>query len=87
MRYAACVLVIGLMSSASAQAGLLDPAAVEASRFVPPPPADGSADTKAEFGELRAIAARSTPAEVAAAARDAKDEKPDLFNGTVGLTK
>jgi hypothetical protein len=85
MRYAACILVIGLMSSASAQAGLLDPAAVEASRFVPPPPADGSADTKAEFAELRAIAARSTPAEVAAAARDAKDEKPDLFNSAVGF--
>ena len=85
MRYAACILVIGLMSSASAQAGLLDPAAVEASRLVPPPPADGSADTKAEFAELRAIAARSTPAEVAAAARDAKDEKPDLFNSAVGF--
>ena len=79
----ACGLLLGI--SASAQAGLLDPAAVEASRFVPPPPADGSADTKAEFAELRAIATRSSPDELAAAARDAKDEKPDLFNGTLGF--
>jgi acid phosphatase (class A) len=85
MRYAACVLALGLMWSASAQAGLLDPATVEASRFVPPPPAEGSADAKAEFAELKAIAARSTPAELAAAARDAKDERPDLFNATVGF--
>lgn len=85
MRYAACVLVLGLMWSAAAQAGLLDPATVEASRFVPPPPADGSADARAEFAELKAIAARSTAADVAAAARDAKDERPDLFNGTVGF--
>ncbi len=79
----ACGLLLGVC--ASAQAGLLDPAAVEASRFVPPPPADGSADNKAEFAELKAIAARSTPAELAAAARDAKDEKPDLFNSTLGF--
>jgi hypothetical protein len=85
MRYAAWIVVFGLMRSASAQAGLLDPAAVEASRFVPPPPADGSADTKAEFSELRAIYARSTPAELTAAALDAKDENFDLFNGTVGF--
>jgi acid phosphatase (class A) len=78
-----CGLLVGV--SASAQAGLLHPAAVEASRFVPPPPADGSADNKAEFAELKAIAARSTPAELAAAAHDARDEKPDLFNSTLGF--
>jgi acid phosphatase (class A) len=78
-----CGLLLGVC--ASAQAGLLNPAAVDASRFLPPPPADDSVDTKAEFAELRAIAARSTPAEMAAAARDAKDEKPDLFNSTVGF--
>ena len=85
MRHAAWILVFGLTWSASAQAGLLDPASVEASRFLPPPPADGSADNKAEFAELRAIAARSTPEERAAALRDGKDERPDLFDSTVGL--
>ena len=68
-----CGLLLGI--SATAQAGLLDPAAVDASRFLPPPPADGSADNKAEFAELKAIAARSTPAEVAAASHDGKDRK------------
>src|SRR5580698_9887911 len=79
----ACGLLLGI--SATAQAGLLDPAAVDASRFLPPPPVDGSADNKAEFAELKAIAARSTPADVAAATHDAKDEKFDLFNGAVGF--
>ena len=81
------VLAFGLLLgiSASAQAGLLDPASVDASRFLPPPPADGSADNKAEFDELRAIAARSTPDELAAALKDGKDERPDLFDSTVGF--
>jgi hypothetical protein len=79
----ACGLLLGGLGSA--QAGLLDPAATDASHFLPPPPADGSADNKAEFAELRAIAARSTPAEVAAATRDSKDERFDLFNTTVGF--
>jgi acid phosphatase (class A) len=85
MRYAAWIFIFGLMSSASAQVGLLDPAAVEASRFLPPPPADGSADNKAEFAELRAIYARTTPEERATAYKDGKDDKPDLFDRTVGL--
>jgi acid phosphatase (class A) len=79
----ACGLLLGI--SATAQAGLLDPAAADASRFLPPPPVDGSADNKAEFAELKAIAARSTPAEVAAATHEARDEKFDLFNGAVGF--
>jgi hypothetical protein len=79
----ACGLLLGI--SAAAQAGSLDPAAVDASRLLPPPPADGSADNKAEFAELRAIAARSTPDELAAAARDGKDENFDLYNTTLGF--
>ena len=78
-----CGLLLGI--SAAAQAGSLDPAAVDASRLLPPPPADGSADNKTEFAELRAIAARSTPDELAAAARDGKDENFDLFNATLGF--
>ena len=79
----ACGLLLGI--SVSAQARLLAPATVEASRFIPPPPAEDSADARAEFAELKAIAARSTPAQVAAAARDAKDERADLFNSTLGF--
>jgi hypothetical protein len=79
----ACGLLLGGLGTA--QAGLLDPAAVDVSHFLPPPPADGSPDNKAEFDELRAIAARSTPDELATALRDGKDEKPDLFDRTVGF--
>jgi acid phosphatase (class A) len=79
----ACGLLLG--GPGTAQAGLLDPATVDASRFLPPPPADGSPDNKAEFDELRAIAARSTPDELATALQDGKDEKPDLFDRTVGV--
>ena len=79
----ACGLLLGL--SASAQAGLLDPAAVDASRLLPPPPMAGSVDARAEIAELKAIAARSTPPDVAAAAKDAADQRFDLFNSTVGF--
>jgi len=78
-----CSLLLGICGSA--QAGLLDPAAYDPSRYLPPPPAAGSVDNTAEFDELKAIAARSTPAEVAQAAHDARDEKADLFNSAVGF--
>jgi acid phosphatase (class A) len=85
MRYGLLVGALALSWSASAQAGLLDPTVYDASRFLPPPPADGSVMTRAEFAELKAIAARSTPAMVAAAAHDSKDEGPDIFNAATGL--
>lgn len=84
MRPAALILALVLFPL-SAQAALLSPAEVDASRFLPPPPAAGSADEQAEFVELKAIAARSTPQEVAAAAHDAKDETPDIFNTALGF--
>lgn len=84
MRYAVLIIGLGLFPM-SAQAGLLTPAEVDASRYLPPPPAAGSVDEKAEFQELKAIAARSTVQEVATAAHDAKDETPDIFNAALGF--
>ena len=84
MRYAALILALGLYPL-SAQAALLSPAEIDASRLLPPPPAAGSVDEKAEFQELKAIAARSKPEEVAVAAHDAKDETPDIFNAAIGF--
>lgn len=84
MRYAALVLALGLCPL-NAQAALLSPAEIDASRFLPPPPSAGSVGEKAEFQELKAIAARSTPAELSAAAHDAKDETPDIFNTALGF--
>ncbi|HWU56123.1 MAG TPA: phosphatase PAP2 family protein [Rhizomicrobium sp.] len=84
MRTAALILALGLFPL-SAQAALLTPSDIDPSRYLPPPPAAGSVDEKAEFQELRTIAARSTPEEVATAAHDAKDESPDIFNAAVGF--
>src|SRR5205814_1663781 len=85
MRIAVLVPVLGLFWSASAQAGLLDQPQFEPSRFLPPAPAQKSVQTKAEMAELRAIAARSSAKERMAAAKDAKDETPDIFNGVIGF--
>ena len=68
-----------------ASAGMLDKSDYDASRFLPPPPAEDSARTKAELEELKAYAASSTAAQKAAATADAKDETPDIFNGAIGF--
>jgi len=84
MRSAVLILALAFLP-VSAQAALLTPSEVDASRFLPPPPKAGSVDEQAEFQELKAIAARSTPQELAAAAHDAKDETPDIFNTAIGF--
>ena len=85
MRTAVLVSVLGPFWSASAQAGLLAPAQFDASRFLPPPPAQDSVQTKAELAELRVIAASTSAAEKTAATKDAKDERPDMFNDAIGF--
>jgi acid phosphatase (class A) len=84
MRIAVLVPVL-LLWSVSARAGLLEPAQFDPSRFLPPAPAQDSARTETELAELRAIAAGSSAEEKAAAAKDAKDETPDIFNGAIGF--
>jgi len=84
MRYAAAILAF-VLYPLTANAGLLEPSQVDASRLLPPPPAVGSVEEKAEFDELRAIAARSTPEQRAVAKHDAEDETPDIFNAVMGF--
>lgn len=83
MRYGTLVLATGLLWSAAAQAGLLAPGQYDASHYLPPPP--GAAATAIEMQELHAIAARSSDADRAAAAHDAKDETADIFNAAIGF--
>jgi len=85
MRLTALACLLMLACSASAQAGLLEQSQFEPSRFLPPPPAQDSVQTRDEMAELKAIAARSSAEEKAAAAKDAKDETPDIFNSAIGL--
>lgn len=68
----------------AAHAALVQPAQVEPSHLLPPPPAPASARAKAELDEVKAIMASSTPERIAAARRDDGDEKPDLFQSTLG---
>jgi len=85
MRYKAAIFSIVLLCPMAANAGLLEPSQVDAARLLPPPPLAGSAEERAEFAELRAIAARSTAEQRAIAKHDAEDETPDIFNDTIGF--
>lgn len=84
MRYLLLVSAICLWP-VGASAGILPPDAFDAAHFLPPPPADGSPEAAAEMEELHAIAAHSTPEMIAAAAHDARDETPDIFNAALGF--
>jgi len=77
------------LSCATAQAedaakSFLDPSQVDASRFLPPPPAADSAQARAEIEELERIAKERTPETFAAAARDARDETGAVFADALG---
>lgn len=84
MRYGYLVL-LALLGAAPASAGLLDPAGYDASKFLPPPPQADSAVTQGELAELRAITTSASAERRAFAARDARDETPDIFNGVIGF--
>ena len=81
----ASALIFAFCLTGTAQAALLDPAEIDASRLLPPPPKAGSAAAKAEIAELHAIAASSTPDLLEKARRDDGDEKPDIFNAALGF--
>jgi acid phosphatase (class A) len=85
MKSATLILCFGLAFPLAANAGLLEPSQVDASRLLPPPPGSGSVEEKAEFAELRAIAARSSAEMRAVAKHDAEDETPDIFNAAIGF--
>jgi acid phosphatase (class A) len=82
---AAFALLFAIFLTGTAHAALLDPAEIDASRLLPPPPMAGSAAAKAEIAELHAIASASTPELLDKARRDDGDEKPDLFNAALGF--
>jgi len=85
MRYAVLISSFCLLYPLAASAALLEPSQVDASRLLPPPPAVGSVEEKAEFEELRTTAARSTAEMRAIAKHDAEDETPDIFNAAIGF--
>ena len=60
------------------------PAAIDAQRLLPPPPAAGSAKDTAELDELRHLQVSSTPDQLAAAAYDDKHEDGTIFASVLG---
>jgi acid phosphatase (class A) len=88
MKYAVAilcfVLAVGAAQADDAATVLLTPAQVDASRLLPPAPAQDSAQTRAEIAELERIAKERTPEAFAAAARDAKDETGAMFADALG---
>jgi acid phosphatase (class A) len=85
MKYAVLILASSILCAGAAHAALLDPATIQPGQFLPPPPAEGSPDAKAEMKEVNDIIARSSAGDIAAAARDDADENPDIFNGAIGF--
>jgi acid phosphatase (class A) len=85
MKYAILVFTSLLIGIGGAQAAMLDPATILPGQFLPPPPAEGSAAARAEMQEVRDIIARSSAAEIAAAAKDDADEGPDIYNAVLGF--
>jgi acid phosphatase (class A) len=89
MRRATSAALFGfvLLSALAGDAGaaLLSPAERDAALLLPPPPTIDSTVEKSEIEELHAIISAATPDMLAAAARDANDQKPDLFNTVLGF--
>lgn len=74
-----------VLAALPASAAILDASEIDASRYLPPPPAQASARTKAELKELQLYAATTSEERKAAAAKDAKDETSDIFNEAIGF--
>jgi acid phosphatase (class A) len=79
LAFAALLSVGGAQADGTAFVGRVD-----ASRFLPPPPAAGSPQAQAELAELRDLIAHSTPEQRELATHDAKDETGDFFAPAIG---
>ena len=62
----------------------IDPAVLDLSSLIPPPPALNSATAKAELAELHHIEATRTPAQLAAAKADEQEEDMFLYKTVLG---
>lgn len=69
---------------AKLKAHLLSSAELDASRILPPPPAEGSAAAASELSELRAVVAARTPATLAQAKSDDETKNASIFADAMG---
>jgi acid phosphatase (class A) len=68
----------------SGQAHFVMPADIDATEMLPAPPADESAENKAEIQQLRQIESQRTPADVARAQADAAEKDIFIFKTVLG---
>jgi acid phosphatase (class A) len=80
----ALAAALALSGTASAGSLLLTPDQYPPAQLLPPPPADGSPEAKAEMDELHHIQDTRTKKQFAAAMRDYKDEDITAFVGVIG---
>lgn len=78
------VVLALLATQADKPASLLDAADLDAVRVLPPPPAPGSAQARAELAELHTMQATRTAAEKDAAERTGETKDPTIFAGVLG---
>jgi acid phosphatase (class A) len=84
---AATVLVgSSVLDRAGADPAFLSPAQTDPAKLLPPPPADRSEVQSAELAELHRIEQTRTPARLAQAEADSKNETVTLFAGVLGPT-
>lgn len=87
--FAAVLTAAVMATSASAQeakpsATILTAAELDASRFLPPPPEEGSPIAKAEVADLHKIEAARSPADLAHAQSDDKTKDASIFAEAMG---
>jgi acid phosphatase (class A) len=73
------VVISTYAASVLAAPSFLTPEQYDPARLLPPPPADGTAATKAELAELHRIQATRTDTQYARAKRDGKTEDATIF--------
>jgi acid phosphatase (class A) len=76
-----------LLAAGVAQAGqtyFVPPAQIDAAELLPAPPADDSAENKAEIQQLHQIESERTPADVARAQADAAERDIFIFKSVLG---
>ena len=81
---AVMVALAGVAGPTAADPVFLSRSYYEPAQILPPPPADGSPEAKAEMDELHRIQARRTPEEFAKALADDHDEDITAFASVMG---
>ena len=87
MRAAILIAAAALVAAApkpDKPAPILDAAELDPARVLPPPPAPGSAQVRAELAELHAAEATRTPADEAAARLDGDTKNASIFAEAIG---